>query len=158
MELFEYIKSQLPQMPNSAIMKQMGASEELIDYVKETPWNTNLNMLNSLDGGSEPEVWFTGNEPDEMDDQVVFHNLVETKEGNTEELFNNYANYHVYLNGEFLSEVIPLEDGPVFANGETEETATMFVSIRFSDTYHVVAFYLDISTAPTSVEVSVKAK
>lgn len=46
MELFEYIKSQLPQMPNSAIMKQMGASEELIDYVKETPWNTNLNIIN----------------------------------------------------------------------------------------------------------------
>lgn len=48
MDLFEYIKSQLPQMPNSAIMKQMGASKELIDYVKETPWNTNLNIFRSL--------------------------------------------------------------------------------------------------------------
>lgn len=49
MNLFEYIKSQLPQMPNSAIMKQMGASEELIDYVKETPWNTNLNIIETFE-------------------------------------------------------------------------------------------------------------
>ena len=46
MELFEYIKSQLPQMPNVAIMKDMGASDELVEYVKESPENTNLNILN----------------------------------------------------------------------------------------------------------------
>ena len=51
MELFEYIKSQLPQMPNSAIMKQLGASQELIDYVKETPENTNLRVMETLESG-----------------------------------------------------------------------------------------------------------
>ena len=45
MELFEYIKSQLPQMPNVQIMKDMGASDELVEYVKETTWNTNLGMM-----------------------------------------------------------------------------------------------------------------
>lgn len=61
MELFEYIKSQLPQMPNSAIMKQMGASEELIDYVKETPWNTNLAIVKnkSEDGGGDSDPTYT---------------------------------------------------------------------------------------------------
>ena len=53
MELFEYIKSQLPQMPNTVIMKQLGASQELIDYVKETPWNTNLNVMGSI---GEPKI------------------------------------------------------------------------------------------------------
>lgn len=48
MELFEYIKSQLPQMPNVAIMKDLGASDELVEYVKETTWNTNLGMLETF--------------------------------------------------------------------------------------------------------------
>lgn len=48
MNLFEYIKSQLPQMPNVAIMRQLGASEELIEYVRYTPWNTNLNVAESI--------------------------------------------------------------------------------------------------------------
>lgn len=53
MNLFEYIKSQLPQMPNVQIMKDMGANDELIKYVKKTPWNTNLNILETYghDGG-----------------------------------------------------------------------------------------------------------
>ena len=48
MNLFEYIKSQLPQEPNVAIMKSLDASDELINYVKETPWNTNLNVLKNF--------------------------------------------------------------------------------------------------------------
>ena len=64
MELFEYIKSQLPQMPNVAIMKDLGASDELVEYVKKTTWNTNLGMMETLGCDDEPapsgEVWFTG--------------------------------------------------------------------------------------------------
>lgn len=48
MELFEYIKSQLPQMPNVQIMKDLGASDELVEYVKESPENTNLNVMGSI--------------------------------------------------------------------------------------------------------------
>ena len=48
MELLQYIKSQLPQEPNVAIMKSLDASDELINYVKETPWNTNLNVLKNF--------------------------------------------------------------------------------------------------------------
>lgn len=50
MELLQYIKSQLPQKPNVAIMKSLDASDELINYVKETPWNTNLNVLKNFIG------------------------------------------------------------------------------------------------------------
>lgn len=59
MELFEYIKSQLPQMPNSAIMKQLGASDELVEYVKETTWNTNLAIVKnkSEDGGDDDPTY-----------------------------------------------------------------------------------------------------
>lgn len=48
MELFEYIKSQLPQQPNTSIMYDMGASSELVEYVKYTPWNTNLNIVENI--------------------------------------------------------------------------------------------------------------
>lgn len=60
MDLFEYIKSQLPQMPNVAIMKDLGASDELVEYVKESPENTNLNVMGSItSGGDIGEVWAT---------------------------------------------------------------------------------------------------
>ena len=59
MELFEYIKSQLPQMPNVAIMRQLGASEELIEYIRETPWNTNWNIIETFECESEEEKTYT---------------------------------------------------------------------------------------------------
>ena len=62
MELFEYIKSQLPQMPNVQIMKDMGASDELVEYVKETTWNTNLNIMGSINGNKKLTYTFVWNE------------------------------------------------------------------------------------------------
>lgn len=47
MELFEYIKSQLPN-PNPAIMYELGATDALVNYVLYTPENTNLAMLGSI--------------------------------------------------------------------------------------------------------------
>lgn len=47
MELFEYIKSQLPN-PNAAIMYELGATDALVNYVLYTPENTNLAMLGSI--------------------------------------------------------------------------------------------------------------
>ena len=50
MNLIDYIKSQLPSMPNVAIMKDLGASEELIEYVRKTPWNTNMGIVGEFSG------------------------------------------------------------------------------------------------------------
>ena len=51
MDLKQYIKNNYKN-PNPRILETLGASEALIDYLKFTPWNTNINMLDSLiDGG-----------------------------------------------------------------------------------------------------------
>ena len=62
MELFEYIKSQLPQMPNVQIMKDLGASDELVEYVKESPENTNLNVMGSIGENKKLTYTFVWNE------------------------------------------------------------------------------------------------
>ena len=53
MNLIDYIKSQLPSMPNVAIMKDLGASDELIEYIRKTPWNTNMVIVGEFGEGGE---------------------------------------------------------------------------------------------------------
>lgn len=52
MSLLEYIKRNYKN-PNKKILRDLGASEKLIAYLFETPWNTNINVLKGLvSGGS----------------------------------------------------------------------------------------------------------
>ena len=41
--------------PNRAVLQGLGASEELIEYLMETPENTNLNVVGSLSENEETE-------------------------------------------------------------------------------------------------------
>lgn len=51
MDLKQYIKNNYKN-PNPRILETLGASKALIDYLEFTPWNTNINILDSLiDGG-----------------------------------------------------------------------------------------------------------
>lgn len=53
MELLEYIKKNY-KTPNVAVLRTLGASEELIEYLTNTPWNTNMKVVESLiSGGGE---------------------------------------------------------------------------------------------------------
>lgn len=52
MELLEYIKKNY-KTPNVAVLKTLGASEELIKYLTNTPWNTNMKIVEGLIGGSD---------------------------------------------------------------------------------------------------------
>lgn len=47
MELNEYIKKNY-KTPNPAVLRSLGASEELISYLLYTEWNTNLNVIGSI--------------------------------------------------------------------------------------------------------------
>lgn len=116
-------------------------------------------LIKGKGGGGDAEVWFTGDDPDESGGQVTFHALTQTKEGNAEELYNNYENYEVYINDEILSESGAFDNIVLFANGR--ESMTIYVSIdsgAVEGAYVVEAVYLEVATAPASVEVSVKAK
>ena len=47
LDLNEYIK-QSYERPNRKILEGLGASEDLIEYLLETPGNTNWNVLSGL--------------------------------------------------------------------------------------------------------------
>lgn len=47
LSLNEYIKMSYKR-PNKAVLRGLGASEELIEYLCETPENTNWNIINSI--------------------------------------------------------------------------------------------------------------
>lgn len=51
MNLINYIEKNYKN-PNAQILKALGADNKLIEYLLHTPWNTNLNMIDSI-GGSE---------------------------------------------------------------------------------------------------------
>jgi len=56
MELKEYIKQSYLR-PNKQVLESLGASDELIEYLRTTPWNTNLNIVDSLsESGSESGI------------------------------------------------------------------------------------------------------
>lgn len=54
MELLDYIRKNY-KTPNVAVLKTLGASEELIEYLINTPWNTNMKVVEGLinEGGSD---------------------------------------------------------------------------------------------------------
>ena len=58
MTLIEYIKKSYLR-PNRAILKSLGASDELIAYLFNTPYNTNINVVTASfvsSGGGEAGV------------------------------------------------------------------------------------------------------
>ena len=54
MELLDYIRKNY-KTPNIAVLRTLGASEELIEYLTNTPWNTNMKVVESLIGGGGDE-------------------------------------------------------------------------------------------------------
>lgn len=54
MELLEYIKKNY-KTPNVAVLRTLGASEELIEYLTNTPWNTNMKIAEGLIGGDSED-------------------------------------------------------------------------------------------------------
>lgn len=90
MELLEYIKKNY-KTPNVAVLRTLGASEELIEYLCKTPWNTNIKVVEGLIDTKKDEEKFpkifsyyskssgaTG--PDGIADDSDFQSFEELKE------------------------------------------------------------------------------
>lgn len=163
MNLFEYIKSQLPQMPNVAIMRQLGASEELIEYIRETPWNTNFAIAEVIegsgDGGEDTgEVWFAGNEYNDQEGARIFTPLnINVELDEIEYLLLNNESYIVYLNGVELP-YYAASNSVMWSDAEGIGMTKQFNLSLVDEEIVASAIYIGTSTAPTSVEVSIKAK
>ena len=164
MDLNEYIKMSYKR-PNSKVFEGVGASEALIEYLMETPWNTNWNVIGSIEeSGDEDidEVWLISTTYQDMDNYRLFSLSNVDEHDYITELLENGENYKIFLNGEELQysvELPPSTIGYAWADGVSEETTTKSVSVYNTDgMVYPLAIYLDASIAPTSVEVSVKVK
>ena len=69
MDLNEYIR-QSYKRPNRKVLETLGASEDLIEYLMETPGNTNWNVLKGLNNINGDDGW-----------TIIRLNTVEIEEG-----------------------------------------------------------------------------
>jgi len=70
MDLNEYIR-QSYKRPNRKVLETLGASEDLIEYLMETPGNTNWNVLKKLNNINDDDDW-----------TIIRLNTIEVEEGN----------------------------------------------------------------------------
>lgn len=105
MDLNTYIK-QNQLNPNPAMLSQLGASQELINYLLYTPENTNFGMFDSIGENNTAEIWFTGTTSeqgdfgDENNPLTVNPNITEQQ---LIDLNNNPGKYLIYVNDILLS-------------------------------------------------------
>ena len=110
-------------------------------------------------GGGQAEVWLVGDTYQDSGGRMFqLSNVGDTD--HMAELLTNGENYKVYLNGDELVLVIQTEQAILWADSTDESTMTKTVQIMIvsGETLSAVSEYVDASTAPDSVEVSVKAK
>lgn len=107
-------------------------------------------------GGDTGEVWLVGSEYIEQGGTRMFvlANVDETD--HKTELFNNADLYSVYLNGTELPYFVSQDTAKQWRDAELGENMTM--AIMYETAAAAYAVYRDGTTAPDSVEVSVKAK
>ena len=162
MDLLEYIKRNY-ETPNPYIIKDLGGSEELIEYLRDTPWNTNLNMLGSLGsgrGGDTGEVWLVGDNGTEYQGMKLFELSNVGEVNHMAELVANGESYSVFLDGIELPHYEKMEEDSYIVVTFTDAVNWTKNVAVYSDNGEnsAQATYGDALTAPTSVEVSVKAK
>lgn len=114
-------------------------------------------------GGGQAEVWFTSNEYNDADSMRQFTLTNVGEIDHKTELLENGENYEVFLNGEQLPYYTSEQEEGYISKGwldsDDSEVVTKGISVyEVSGEKYAVATYVDASTAPTSVEVSVKAK
>lgn len=164
LDLNGYIK-QSYKRPNRQVLESLGANERLIEYLMETPGNTNWQVVEAIgnSGDEEAEVWFVSDTSVEQEGLKIFTFNNDGITDHITELYDNSGDYKVYLNGEELPYYQRVESGSYIFIGWTDteevESSTKNVSISdFRDIKTVQVVYMDASTAPTSVEVSVEHK
>lgn len=74
MNLLEYIEISMTR-PNRAVLKGLGASEELTEYLMESPWNTNINVVKTLLAAEEPTP-----EPEPEPEEAILSKIEITNE------------------------------------------------------------------------------
>lgn len=166
MKSITYIKRNLTNL-NRSILSQLLQSEEveltdeLWNYLTETPWNTNWRLLEKFgidireESGSNAEVWLIG-DTSHLGEFVLSN--IDSVDHITE-LYNNSSNYQIFLNDVELSYLTTLQDMVMWTNSDVDKDITKAVVIAdYGDpSLLATASWFD-DPAPTSVKVSVKAK
>lgn len=161
LDLNEYIKMSY-ERPNRKVLEGLSASEGLIEYLMETPGNTNWNVINSIRAGDDDdigEVWYIGTDGGDSGYGQFSFALIETDKANTAAILANVSAYTVSMNSIELV-VFQHSDGFVaFTDNSDASQATMSLFMTYDpDNGFEGNANFKIDIAPTSVEVSVKAK
>ena len=109
-------------------------------------------------GGGDAEVWLVGDAGVEQGGKMIFALSNVDATDHITELFNNSSNYILYINDDTeltFNEEYSTEDNKMFV----DSALTVAISVAIVDTQgYASAVFENASTAPDSVEVSVKEK
>ena len=138
-------------------------TEEIERYLRETPKNTNWNMMQTIISSNEDgmEIWFSSDTYVDDDGGRSFFFLDPDYIEHITELLANAENYRIYLNNEELLTFRRIaETQVVWTDGDGLENETIgFTAMTDSHENIGAAVYCrDSSVAPVSVEIGVKQK
>lgn len=163
LDLNEYIKMSY-ERPNRKVLEGLGASEDLIEYLMETPGNTNWNVVGSIasDSGDKAEVWYTGTFEEHREGNYIL-NVTATDKANPSDMVANYLTYEVFLNGEQLPFIDYFEDegdkGVTWGIDNAEKETGVTIGIVNGQPFFDGFYNCDIDNPPSgAVEISVKTK
>ena len=137
---------------NGSCLIEMDTGDRFMFDEANEEW---LNITNPGGGGGDAEVWLVGDTGVEQAGMMTFALSNVDATDHLTELGTNGANYKVFLNGVELPHFIGDENGSSWS--DTDDFSTMTKSVEIYNGEGTAA-YRPASTAPTSVEVSVKAK
>ena len=168
MTIREYIDKNLTSL-NWNILPQIFESEgvelteEIERYLRETPKNTNWNMMQTIISSSEDkmEIWFSSDTYVDDNGGRTFVLLNPDYAEHMTELLVNAENYRIFVNNEELLTFQRVTETRVtWADRDTVEDTTkaFMVMPGPQETIGAAIMFMDSSTAPVSVEIGVKQK
>ena len=145
MNLYEYI-SAYRMNPNPAVAKSLGADERLVEYLKETPWNTSVNVVRGMCEGGESkpvkEAWFTIDGWTEVDGfyaAVLTPTELFTQE-KEQDFLNRYFLYNVMADNTKLNLVQEVGSTIVYADiNSIEEAQNMTIYCGYDGSQWICA-------------------
>lgn len=118
MELLEYIKRNY-KTPNPAVLRGLGASEDLIEYLVKTPLNTNIKIVEAIVEKNSQD------DEEEILPKIIYLNLSTTDTLVEGSAFNTAAELYTWIDANSVEEngdkIIP-ESKVVFYYGYNKES------------------------------------
>lgn len=136
MDLNEYIKQSYSR-PNKAVLEALDASEELIEYLLHTPWNTNMSMVDSI-APKQDNIWFkatlTADDYESATTGKIRAQLeIVAEESQIDEILNgSVSDYYAIVNGEGML-IYSSASGGAFSFHDTEAQSVANIRVTYDN-------------------------